>query len=145
MTKMTTMFYGCSSLTEVNMANIITSAVTDMGGLFGNCTSLNFVDISNFDTANVTNMNGMFYNCTNLAYIMFPSSFAENSAITSLDFSACPLNYVVVKDLINALPAKSATSKGSLKLKSDYWTKAISVFPELEALAEEKNWTVTEV
>ena len=145
MTKMASMFYGCTKLTEVNMANIVTSAVTDMGGLFGNCTSLNFIDISKFDTSNVTNMNGMFYKCTNLEFIMFPSSFAENTAITSLDFSACPLNYVVVRDLINALPTKSTTSKGALKLKSDYWTKATSVFPELPALAEEKNWTVTEV
>ena len=39
---------------------------TDMNFMFYGCRSLTSLDVSSFDTQNVTNMEGMFQNCSNL-------------------------------------------------------------------------------
>ena len=65
-TDMQSMFWGCTSLTNLDVSGFNTSKVTDMGGLFGNCLKLNSLNLSNFDTSNVTNMNCLFYGCDNL-------------------------------------------------------------------------------
>ena len=65
-TNMRSMFYGCSSLTSVDISSFNTLNVTDMSGMFYDCSSLTSVDISSFNTASVTNMMCMFNNCTSL-------------------------------------------------------------------------------
>ena len=60
------MFYGCSSLTNIDLSNFNTNNVTYMNGMFGECTSLTNINLSNFNTNNVTDMNGMFYGCKKL-------------------------------------------------------------------------------
>ena len=55
------MFWGCSSLEEINLSNFNTNNVTNMGGLFYKCFSLKELNISNFNTNNVTNMDLMFF------------------------------------------------------------------------------------
>lgn len=64
-TNMKYMFDGCSGLTSLNMSSFDTSKVTDMNHMFADCWNSNFrsLDVSNFDTSNVTNMGYMFYNC----------------------------------------------------------------------------------
>ena len=57
------MFYGCSSLNNIDLSNFNTNNVTNMKGLFYGCSSLNNIDLSNFNTNKVTNMNDMFYGC----------------------------------------------------------------------------------
>ena len=44
------MFYGCTSLTSVNLSNFITTKVSSMDGLFYNCPKLQYIDISKFTT-----------------------------------------------------------------------------------------------
>ncbi len=63
---MSSMFYGCSSLTELDLSSFDTSQVTTMNRMFNNCSSLTSVDVSNFDTLKVKNMGEMFCNCNNL-------------------------------------------------------------------------------
>lgn len=58
--RITSMFYGCNSLTSLELGNFNTSKVTEMSGLFSGCTSLSNLDLSNFDTSNVEDMNSMF-------------------------------------------------------------------------------------
>ncbi|MDD6323105.1 MAG: BspA family leucine-rich repeat surface protein [Bacilli bacterium] len=65
-TNMGYMFYGCSSLTNLNVSNFDTSKVTNMVSMFWDCKSLTSLDLSNFDTSNVTDMGWMFYNCSSL-------------------------------------------------------------------------------
>ena len=60
------MFYGCSNLTSLNLTNFNTKNVKDMNGMFGDCTHLTSLDITNFNTAKVTNMGNMFLGCSNL-------------------------------------------------------------------------------
>ena len=61
---MRTMFHRCSSLKELNLSNLNTNNVTNMGGMFYGCYSLIELNLSNFNTNNVTNMRGMFYGCS---------------------------------------------------------------------------------
>ena len=65
-TDMSWMFYGCSSLTALDVSGFETANVTNMAGMFKWCTSLTALDVSGFDTANVTDMSNMFTSCSNL-------------------------------------------------------------------------------
>ena len=61
---MSEMFYGCSSLKELNISNFNTNNVTDMGFMFSVCSSLKELNLSNFNTNNVTDMRFMFDGCS---------------------------------------------------------------------------------
>ena len=61
---MSYMFWGCSSLKELNLNNFNTNNVTNMIGMFYKCTSLKRLIISNFNTDNVTIMISMFCGCS---------------------------------------------------------------------------------
>ena len=65
-TDMSSMFYGCSSLTELNVSNFNTSTVTDMDAMFYGCSGLTSLNVSNFNTSAVTDMSTMFYACSRL-------------------------------------------------------------------------------
>jgi surface protein len=142
LTTMSGMFYGCNKLASLNISNFDTSKVTSMGGLFSICSSLTDLYLGNFNTANVTNMANMFYSCASLTNITFPATFAENDAITSLDFSSCPLAPSTVYNLISALTTKTSAS---LKIKTDVWAAATALYPSLATTLEEKGWSITEV
>ena len=63
-TYMGQLFYNCYALTEIKgIEDWDTSNVTDMYYMFNSCTSLTSLDLSGWDTSNVTDMEGMFYNC----------------------------------------------------------------------------------
>ena len=56
------MFYGCSSLAELNLNNFNTQSVRDM---FYGCSSLKKLELNNFfDTFRVTDMSYMFSGCS---------------------------------------------------------------------------------
>ena len=93
------LFYNMTNCTEMNLANLDTSAATSMLYMFENCSSLTTLNLSTFNTANVSNMGGMFINCsslTNLNLAGFNTSSAtymshmfENcSSLSSLDLSS---------------------------------------------------------
>ena len=97
-TDMTRMFFGCSSLTSLDVSNFNTANVKDMGGLFENCNSLVGLDLSSFNTANVTNMGDMFHYCSSLESLdvsnfntanvtSLVGMFSGCSSLTSLDVS----------------------------------------------------------
>ena len=61
------MFWGCSSLKELNLSNFNTNNVTIMGYMFSGCSSLKELNLSNFNTNTnkVTFMGYMFSGCSN--------------------------------------------------------------------------------
>ena len=65
-TDMSSMFYGCSSITSLDLSHFNTAKVKNMGGLFRDCSGLKSVNLSSFITASVSYMNQMFYGCSNL-------------------------------------------------------------------------------
>ena len=65
-TRMSCMFFNCSSLTSLDVTHFNTANVTNMMSMFSNCSSLTSLDVTHFNTANVTNMMSMFSNCSSL-------------------------------------------------------------------------------
>ena len=63
---MNTMFYGVSSLTDLDVSNWDTSKVTDMNWMFNGASGLTNLDVSKWDTGNVTDMSHMFYSTSSL-------------------------------------------------------------------------------
>ena len=92
------MFYGCSSLTSLDLSGFDTSKVTDMVGMFQDCTSLTSLDLSGFDTSTVASIGGMLCRCSSLTSLdlsgfdtskvtSMGSMFYGCSSLTSLDLS----------------------------------------------------------
>ena len=63
------LFYGCSSLTSLNLSNFDTKNVKDMYGMFQFCKSLTSIDLSYFNTSSLNYMDYMFHFCPSLSYI----------------------------------------------------------------------------
>ncbi len=94
-------FEGMSKLTTINQLEYLnTSEVTDMDSLFYGCSSLTSVDLSHFNTAKVESMNSMFRECKaatlnlstfNTSHVTGMSSmFRDCKSLSSLDVT--PLN-----------------------------------------------------
>ena len=88
-TNMHDMFYGCSSLTSLDLSNFNTSNVTIMDGLFAYCSYLSSVDVSSFNTTNVTNMMSMFYFCSSLTNLDVSNFNTANVTEMSSMFADC--------------------------------------------------------
>ena len=72
------MFWGCSNLTSLDLSNFNTSNVFVMDNMFGGCESLTSLDLSNFNTSNVFDMNHMFSDCTKLTSLDLSSFDTSN-------------------------------------------------------------------
>ena len=93
------MFAECSGLTSLDLTQLKTGNVTNMGGMFSGCSGLTSLDLTPLKTDNVTDMRGMFYNCSGLTSLNLTplktdnvtdisSMFAGCSGLTSLDLSS---------------------------------------------------------
>ena len=87
-TKMSYMFYFCTSLTSLDLSNFNTANVTDMSRMFYQC-RMTSLDLSNFNTANVTSMDYMFNYCLNL--ISLDVSGFNTAKVTDMEgmFNRC--------------------------------------------------------
>ena len=54
---------------DLDVSNLDTSKLTNMGYMFSDCSNLTTLDLSNFDTSKVTDMSDMFRSCYNLTTI----------------------------------------------------------------------------
>lgn len=88
-TNMGYMFYGCSSLTSLNVSNFDTQNVTDMSYMFSACSGLKSLNVSHFDTQNVKDMNSMFYNCSRLTSLDVSNFNTQNVTDMHHMFSRC--------------------------------------------------------
>lgn len=86
-TDMSSMFAGCAGLTSLNLTKFNTENVKDMSAMFGACASLTTLDLQNFNTAKVEDMRVMFTACSNLTTINCTNTWKE---VASDDmFKAC--------------------------------------------------------
>jgi len=88
-TNMSDMFYGCSSLTNLNLSGFKTDNVTYMGYMFYGCSSLRSLDVSGFKTANVTYMSNMFSGCSSLTDLNLSGFKTANVTGMSNMFYGC--------------------------------------------------------
>ena len=95
---MSSMFWGCSALTSLDLKNFNTQNVTDMSVMFFGCSVLTSIDLSHFNTQNVTDMSVMFSGCSGLPSLDVSHfntqnvtdmryMFSDCSGLTSLDLS----------------------------------------------------------
>ena len=88
-TNMSSMFYNCYSLTELDVSGFDTGNVTNMSGMFAFCKNLTELDVSGFDTDNVTRMSYMFAHCESLT-VLDVSGFDTGNVTNMLNmFSGC--------------------------------------------------------
>ncbi len=81
------LFYMCTKLEEIDLADFDTSGVEDMNGMFTFCSSLKKLDLSGFDTGSVTDTGGMFYACSSLGSL--DVSGFETGKVTNMDTMFC--------------------------------------------------------
>ena len=97
-TDMSSMFYSCSKLTNLNLNSFNTGNVMNLSSMFMYCYFLTSLDLSSFNTANVTDMSNMFFSCSSLTSLDLSSfnttnvtdmskMFKDCSSLTSLDLS----------------------------------------------------------
>ena len=83
------MFDGCSSLMSLDISALDTSNATNMSGMFEGCSSLQSLDVSRLDTSRVTDMSGMFEGCSSLASLDLSNFNTANVANMSCMFYDC--------------------------------------------------------
>ena len=83
------LFYGCKSLTNINLSNINTENVTNMKNMFGECKSLKHIDLLKLNTQNVINMSDMFSGCISLNNIDLSNFNTEKVSNMSYMFHEC--------------------------------------------------------
>jgi surface protein len=74
------MFYGCESLTSLDLSNFNTTKVENMSWMFCGCKSLTSLDLSNFNTAKVEDISWMFVDCESLRTIIVGDRWIINSS-----------------------------------------------------------------
>lgn len=94
----TNMFYGMSSIVSLSGLSSL-SGLTNMNMMFYGCSSLTSLDVSDLDVSSVTSIASMFYGCSSLATLTgigtwdtssidsFQSVFRGCSSLASLDLS----------------------------------------------------------
>ncbi len=88
-TDMSYMFYDCESLIQLDISNFDTKNVTDMSHMFDWCVWVIELDLSNFDTSNVTSMSYMFNDCDCLERLDISSFNTSNVTDMSHMFDVC--------------------------------------------------------
>ena len=89
-TNMNYMFFGCSSLTSLDLSFFNTANVTNMFGMFQSCSSLTSLDLSSFNTENVMYMTSMFQSCSSLNTIYVSDKFkTDKVSYGDYMFSGC--------------------------------------------------------
>ena len=147
----TSMFMNCSMLQNIkNIETLDVSRVTDFSNMFYGCSSLTTLDLSNFNTANGVSspFYGMFSNCTNLENITWGEDWGAGLTryySPELDLSSCSkLTHVSALDLINKLADKSAEAETSGTTHNIRFALALqsSITDEEKAIATAKGWDI---
>ena len=88
-TDMGVVFFGCTSLQNLDVSEWDVSNVKDMYGMFSDCKSLETLDISGWDVSNVKNMRYMFFGCTSLKNLDVSKWDVSNVKNMSYMFNRC--------------------------------------------------------
>ena len=83
------MFFGCKSLTNIDLFNFNTSNTIDMMLMFAFCSSLINLDLSDFNTENVESMEGMFSFCSSIRNLNLSNFNTKNVISMAAMFSQC--------------------------------------------------------
>ena len=82
------MFYGCSSLTSLDLSSFNTASVTTMAFMFIGCSKLTSLDLSSWNTASVEYYTAMFGDCPKLENIYVGDGWSTDAVINSSNMFA---------------------------------------------------------
>ena len=88
-TTMSSMFFLCKKLSQLDLSNFNTEKVENMHEMFLGCSSLTSLDLSSFNTEKVQYMHGMFWSCSSLTSLNLSSFNTEKVQEMSRMFSDC--------------------------------------------------------
>ena len=88
-TDMSSMFYDCAALTELDVHSFDTRKVTDMTQMFCACIGLTSLDVRRFNTANVITFDRMFQQCRALTSLDVSYFDTHNATDLSEMFKGC--------------------------------------------------------
>ena len=88
-TDLSYMFYGCDSLTSLNLQSFNTNNINNMEYMFYYCYSLTTLNLSSFNTQNVTKMLEMFRGCSSLMILNLSLFNTKNVTDMYSMFSGC--------------------------------------------------------
>ena len=83
------MFYGCGSLTKLDLRGLDVENVTNMSHMFCDCYNLTEIDYTGWNTASIQTVDAMFNNCNSMTVIDVTEFDTETLEETSQMFEAC--------------------------------------------------------
>ena len=91
---MTSMLYGCSSLSSLNLSNFNFSSLTEAKNFLKNCFNLEYINLANFDDSYITtiskNYDGFFENIPdNLVICVEDENKIQNTINSQLEKLIC--------------------------------------------------------
>lgn len=112
------MFNACSELKTIDASFLDENytGVTNINSCFRNCGKLTEVNLASLKTSKITQVASAFAYCTSLTNIIFESDCFSNSSMTSLDLSNSPLSHDCAVDIFNKLATR--TNSPSIKLSA---------------------------
>ena len=84
------MFYACSDMRSLDLSSFDTSKVQDMSQMFFYCWQMNSLNLTSFDTSNVQDMRDMFNDCYHMWGLRLSDRFVTTNADTAGMFQNCP-------------------------------------------------------
>ncbi len=98
-TNMGAMFYGCSSLTSLDLSNFNTENVKEMYSMFNQCTGLKYLNISSFSRASLTNATAMFNECSEYMQLVTPKDwYIDDIVVTETNVIVGNYIYTLYQD-----------------------------------------------
>ena len=97
------MFYGCTSLEEINLENFEISYKSSIyiDSMFYNCTSLKSLDLSSFKPKNLYSMKKTFYNCYSLTSINLDKLYSNLVVdMSHLFYNCSSLKFLNLSDML---------------------------------------------
>lgn len=159
------MFYGCSSLNNIDLTFLKGHKLSDVASMFGQCSVLKSVDLSgvNIDASTIAymftectsleyiNLSGLavnkaystgrtFYKCSSLKNLVLPAGIFSFDSTITIDLSYSPLTHDCAVDIFNKLADRTGfTSTATLTLSPT--TKGYLTDAE-KAIATDKGWVI---
>ena len=139
---LSSMYYGCTSLEEIQIEIIHTDDNTATGytyqNAFYNNNALKRI-LGNLDMSYVTNVNSMFSGCSSLVTIETTGSFGGKSTTNSLTLDLSASTVFDATSFINSLASNDSGKTRIIKLNT---TVLSALSDETKALATTKNYTL---
>ena len=145
-TDMSQMFWGCSSLTALDVSGFNTTNVTDMSDMFTYCMSLATLDLSGFSTEKVTDISSILEGCSTLTSLSLGfdiNQTSENSnAFSGIGSEEKSCILIVPNDLRACY--ETALTKGNGQLLGGFFSmEDDETHKEPYAVLSEDNITLT--